>query len=152
VCKCIYVYLHFIKSLKCHIRYTNSRFFLNFTSIFIFDSWRHETQLLAQFWWRLKKVEEQWLDHEDGSNQLLRHIGNCLPIYTVSKSRTFDFSRWSMFMTSSKLNLLHMIQVSVMLQRFNKTSTKNRHFRYLNIKRQLIKQPKLQLSSRLRKT
>jgi hypothetical protein len=28
VCKCIYVYLHFIKSLKFHIRYTDSRFFI----------------------------------------------------------------------------------------------------------------------------
>jgi len=39
----------------------------------------------------LKRLGNNGLDHEDRSNQLLRHIGDCLPIHTVSNSRTLDF-------------------------------------------------------------
>jgi hypothetical protein len=45
VCECIYVDPDVIKSLTCHIRYTDSCSYL--TPIFISDSWDRETKLLA---------------------------------------------------------------------------------------------------------
>jgi len=39
----IYIYPHFIKSLKCRIHNTESSF--HFTPIFISDSWGHEAKL-----------------------------------------------------------------------------------------------------------